>query len=280
MDEVDDVRAVPRDLDPEVVGAIDARLAELEDRFGVRILWAIESGSRAWGFPSPDSDYDARFIYVCRTREYLSPWPPRDVIETPVEGLFDVNGWDVRKAVDLIVRGNATPLEWLRSPIVYRGVRARQQSLLDLASRVAEPELLGRHYASVGKQQWERCGAVESGRGEAKLKGVFYAVRPAAVLHWMSHHPEAPVPPMKLQTLLDEAPPLPDVLEAVTELLEAKGRTREMGAGVVPDPIRRFVTQQLYSSRWDGSGRRRHPEREARAEAADVFRGLLDPFPG
>jgi uncharacterized protein len=99
------------------------------------------------------------------------------------------------------------------------------------------------------------------------------------VLHWMCQHPDEAVPPMKLQTLLEEAPPGPDVLEAVAELVEAKGRTREIGTGVVSDPIRRFVTEQVYSSRWDGSGRRRRPEHEARAHAAEVFRALLDPFP-
>ena len=75
------MRAVPDSLDPAVVAEIDARLASA----GVAIPWAIESGSRAWGFPSPDSDYDCRFIFVRPASDYLSPWPERDVIETPTD---------------------------------------------------------------------------------------------------------------------------------------------------------------------------------------------------
>ncbi|MFE3443732.1 DNA polymerase beta superfamily protein [Nocardia sp. NPDC059180] len=84
---------------------------------------AIESGSRAWGFPSPDSDYDCRFLYVASLDTYLSPWRTRDVIETPLVGLLDVNGWDLGKALRLLVKGNAVLIEWLQSPIVYRGDR-------------------------------------------------------------------------------------------------------------------------------------------------------------
>jgi predicted nucleotidyltransferase len=112
------------------------------------------------------------------------------------------------------------------------------------------------------------------------LKGVFYALRPAAVLHWMSLHANGSVPPMRLQTLLVEAPPPAEVVASISELLGLKAQTREMGAGAVPEPIRRFVVDQLYAPRWDGTGERRRPEAEARAEAADLFRALLDPFPG
>lgn len=90
----------------------------------MRIPWAIESGSRAWGFPSPDSDYDCRFIFVRPRDHYLALWPARDVIETPLDTTFDVNGWDLAKAVRLIAKGNATAIEWLRSSIVYAGERA------------------------------------------------------------------------------------------------------------------------------------------------------------
>lgn len=270
---------MPDDLDATIVASIDRRLEGIEREHGVRILWAVESGSRAWGFPSPDSDYDARFLYLRPTTDYLSPWLARDVIETPLDPIYDVNGWDVRKALDLMTRGNATPLEWLLSPIVYAGDPASAAALLDLARRTAEPELLGRHYASVGRQQWERCGAAASDGTVARLKGLFYAVRPAAVLHWMNAHPEGAVPPMRLQTLLEETAPPAGVVESVSELLELKARTREMGAGPVPAPIRRFVEDQLYAARWEGTGRRRRPLEEARADAADLFRSLLDPFP-
>jgi predicted nucleotidyltransferase len=111
------VRAIPSELDPAVVADVDARLDGVAAEHGVRIPWAIESGSRAWGFPSPDSDYDCRFIFVRPADAYVSLWPARDVIETPLDAVFDVNGWDLGKAIKLISKGNVVPTEWLRSPI-------------------------------------------------------------------------------------------------------------------------------------------------------------------
>lgn len=116
-------------MDPSVVERIDTRLAQVARDCGVRIPWAIESGSRAWGFPSPDSDYDCRFIYVRPSSSYLSLWSARDVVETPLDAVLDVNGWDLAKVVRLILKGNAAPLEWLRSPIVYMGDEAFRERL-------------------------------------------------------------------------------------------------------------------------------------------------------
>ena len=102
------LRSIDASMDTAIVAAIDDRLGGVAAEQGVRIPWAIESGSRAWGFPSPDSDYDCRFFYVRTGEEYLSPWRPRDVIETPLDAVFDVNGWDLIKAVRLATSGNAT----------------------------------------------------------------------------------------------------------------------------------------------------------------------------
>src|SRR4030081_1730205 len=108
-------------FDPAVVTAIDARLRSVSEREHAAVLLAVESGSRAWGFPSPDSDYDCRFIYVRRRDDYLALYAPRDVIEFPIGGDFDVNGWDLGKALRLMLKGNAVVIEWLTSPYVYDG---------------------------------------------------------------------------------------------------------------------------------------------------------------
>ncbi len=84
------------------------------------MLYACESGSRGWGFASPDSDYDVRFIYVHPLSWYLRVSPHRDVIEVPISGDLDINGWELRKALGLLKKGNATLIEWLDSPVVYR----------------------------------------------------------------------------------------------------------------------------------------------------------------
>lgn len=145
-------------MNPTVVGAIDAELDRIcrEQRVSIRL--AIESGSRAWGFPSPDSDYDCRFVYVGAPDRYLTPWPARDVIETPLTDLLDVNGRDPAKALRLLVNGNAVLIEWLMSPIVYRGDAVFRDELRALADEVADRDRIARHYLHLGTRQWELFG--------------------------------------------------------------------------------------------------------------------------
>lgn len=241
--------AVPSGLDPAVVSGIDARLAGVEADHGVRILWAIESGSRAWGFPSPDSDYDCRFLYVRPRDAYLSLWPERDVIETPLDETYDVSGWDLAKAVRLLVKGNATAVEWLRSPIVYSGDEGFRDRALALAAEVVDREALCRHYLHVAQQQKSRPHT---------LKRFFYALRPAAALRWLAAHPESAVPPMELRALLREASAEPAVQDAAEEFIALKSVTRELGASEPPGVLTRFVEAELT----------RAAEREAGRDAA------------
>ena len=99
---------------------ICSTLAEIEKLHNVKILYACESGSRAWGFPSPDSDYDARYLYIRPLESYLKLFPERDVIEGPIDEVKDFVGWDLQKALKLLMKGNAPLIEWLHSPIVYK----------------------------------------------------------------------------------------------------------------------------------------------------------------
>ena len=229
------MRAVPASLDPAVVAEIDARLANT----GVSIPWAIESGSRAWGFPSPDSDYDCRFLFVRPVSDYLSPWPKRDVIETPLDAVFDVNGWDLVKAVRLLLKGNAVVVEWLRSPIIYSGDVEFRDSLLELAGLVTQRALIGRHYLHVGRQKWTPDVA------DMSIKKIFYSLRPAAVLRWMRTNGESVIPPMNLSELLEQCDPPSDVVTETTELLAKKAVTRELGRGTIPPAIARFVENEF-----------------------------------
>lgn len=257
------MRAVPASLDPAVVAEIDRRLTAVGEVHGVRIPWAIESGSRAWGFPSPDSDYDCRFLFVRPRAEYLSLWPARDVIETPLDETFDVNGWDLAKTVRLIVKGNATALEWLRSPIVYTGDPAFRDRLMALADATVERASVGRHYLHVGRQQ--RAGA-------KSLKRFFYALRPAAALRWLETHPQSALPPMDLPTLLAEGEVASDVREAADALIELKSRTRELGTGAPPLILDRFVDAQFEAGRiFDTAAVEKDPVRVQRI-ADDYFR--------
>jgi predicted nucleotidyltransferase len=94
-------------------------LKRIEKEEGVRILYACESGSRAWGFPSKDSDYDVRFIYIRPVDWYVSIYDKRDVIERPISDMLDINGWDLRKALNLFRKSNPPLLEWLKSTMPF-----------------------------------------------------------------------------------------------------------------------------------------------------------------
>lgn len=261
---------LPSSFDAQVVAAIDARLAGVASEHGVRVPWAIESGSRAWGFPSPDSDYDCRFLYVRPIADYLDPWPDRDVIETPLDAVLDVNGWDVVKAVRLAVGGNATVGEWLRSPWHYAADLAFRDELLALVDAAADRDGIVRHYRHLGSDQWARSGAAAGAR--VPLKKVFYALRPAAVLHWMSSHPGTP--PMALGELLEQAPVPPDVADEIDHLVAAKARTRELGTGDVPPRLRSWIAERLEAGvPGDGADA---TLAERRVDAARRFRALLE----
>lgn len=258
------MRAVPSDLDPSVVAEIDSRLLAVATEHNATVLWAIESGSRAWGFPSPDSDYDCRFLYVLPRDAYLSLWQTRDVIETPLDKIFDVNGWDVAKAIRLMVKGNATVTEWLRSPIVYSGDASFRDSMLELAAQVIDPVLLQRHYLHVGRFQWDG--------DEGPVKRTFYALRAAASLRWLRHNEG--VPPMDLPTLLAESSPSADVLEQAAAMIAAKAVTREMGVGAAPTSIARFVLDEFELAAGADEADLR-PRAEVMELADEYFRSLL-----
>ncbi|WP_338764806.1 nucleotidyltransferase domain-containing protein [Nocardia vulneris] len=260
------LRAVPASMDPTVVGSIDDELDRVAREYRVPVQLAIESGSRAWGFPSPDSDYDCRFVYVASLDTYLSPWRTRDVIETPLAGLLDVNGWDLAKALRLLVAGNAVLIEWLMSPIVYRGDPAFRDELRALADEVADRSRVARHYLHLGSKQWELFDRNRS------LKKVFYSLRPAMALRWLRQHPDAAVAPMHLPTLMDQCELPADLVAAVAELTELKSRTREMGSGTVPVPIASFITTE-FDLAADAFPKTREPDlAHARARTAEFFR--------
>ena len=161
---------------PEVRADIEARLARVASEDGVRLLMAVESGSRAWGFPSPDSDYDVRFLYIRPRRDYLALKPVRDVVERPIVDEIDLNGWDIRKAVGLMLKHNAVLSEWIESSIRYIADDPVVEQLADLANRHFNPRGYALHYASLGRSSADRW--LGPG-GEIAMKRYFYALRPA-----------------------------------------------------------------------------------------------------
>ncbi len=266
------MRSIPSDFSRETVTAIDATLDRVVRDDGVRIPLAIESGSRAWGFPSPDSDYDCRFIFVRNEDAYLSLTAPRDVIETPLIGDLDINGWDLGKALRLMLKGNAVILEWLRSPVIYRGDESFREAFLSLAQSHAERQLIGRHYLHLG----ERQARTYFGDGKSvAVKKLFYALRPAAALRWMRLHPNDAVPPMHFPTLMADCAPPADVTAVTKELLVRKAETREMGEGPLPVAIARFVEGEFAEARAEFEGGTVRISKTARIEADHFFRSIV-----
>lgn len=238
--------AIPKSMDPGVVAQIQMRLGGLSRSHEVTLPLAVESGSRAWGFPSPDSDYDCRFLFIRRAEDYLSPWRKRDVIETPLDAVFDVNGWDLAKALQLLLKGNAVVLEWLTSPIRYRQDARFVDDFLELARTVADRRRIARHYLHLGETQ--RRKFFSDGRATSRKK-LFYVLRPAAALRWLRMHPSEAVPPMNFLELMQGCAPPRDVLEATQRLAAEKAASREMGIAPLELILARFVDDEFEQAR-------------------------------
>lgn len=266
------LRSIPPHFDRRRLADVDARLAGIVRDHRVTIGLAIESGSRAWGFPSPDSDYDCRFLFVRRTVDYLSPWQKRDVIETTLEDDMDVNGWELGKAIKLLLKGNAVVIEWLMSPIVYAGDRDFRDGLLGLAKAHTDRAAIARHYLHLGERQRNTYFADHK---SVSLKKIFYALRPAAALRWLRLHPDAAIAPMDFPTLLEQCDPPAEVMRLSLELVARKAVTRELGSGPLPAPVRDFIDAEFAAARAHFPARAHRLSEAARREAAAFFRSML-----
>lgn len=227
--------------DDAVRARIDAALREVERVEGVRILLTVESGSRAWGFPSRDSDWDVRFFYVRPLASYLSVSPSCDSIERPLLDGLDVGGWDVRKALGLLVRSNAAVLEWLASPIVHRRDERAEAELAGVARVAAHLPALEYHYDRLARGAWPPANG-----NPARLKALFYALRSALALAWL-RRVGAP-PPMDLPSLMARVAPRPDLVEAIAALRARKAAAVETDpAAQCPEmeATEAFVTEVL-----------------------------------
>lgn len=190
--------------------------------------------------------YDCRFVFVRPVGQHLTPWTPRDVIEFPPDGDLDVNGWDLGKALRLMLKGNAVIIEWLCSPIVYRGEAWFRDGFLALAGQSATRDAIGRHYLHLGERQRRVYFADDA---SVPLKKIFYALRPAAAARWLRQRPEASVAPMHFPTLMAESDPPAEVRDIVADLMERKALSRELGEAPLPRPIAAFIDMEFVLAR-------------------------------
>ena len=212
-------------IPPDKRHEIETRLVAIEQQEGVRILYACESGSRAWGFPSADSDFDVRFIYAHSPEWYLSIQDRRDVIERPLENLIDESGWDVRKALNLLRKSNPPLLEWIQSPIVYRADLRFMEGLKSLMPVYYSPRHCMYHYLHMA-----RGNIREYLKGERVwVKKYFYVLRPLLGCRWIEAGQG--VVPMEFGKLVEGVAINADLLEAIQRLLADKLAGREMDDG-------------------------------------------------
>lgn len=221
--------------------AILERLNQLAVEEQVRIFYACESGSRAWGFPSADSDYDVRFLYLHPKDWYLTidVERRRDVIERPVRDLIDINGWDLRKALKLMRGGNPPLMEWLGSPIIYL-------EKYTIAARMRE--LLARYYTPVAC--WYHYLHMAQGNYRDYLKGstvwikkYFYVLRPLLAIRWIEQ--ARGVVPTEFQILLNTVVDSPELRQEISQLLAAKQRGDELDRGPRITVISQFIETEL-----------------------------------
>lgn len=213
---------------PEVRARIQQELDRIEVENGVRILHAIESGSRAWGFPSADSDYDVRIIYAHPRDWYLSVREGRDVIERPLSDVLDIGGWDLRKTLRLLGGGNAVVHEWLGSPEIYRRDENASTALKALAARAFDPRAAFHHYLAMAGNKL----AVPAGEAPT-AKRFLYGMRTLLCARWAAEL--GTPPPMRFSVLLDRYVPPGQPLRARIDALvaaKAHGFEKDVDAGV------------------------------------------------
>jgi predicted nucleotidyltransferase len=214
-------------------------LGEIETREDVRVLFACESGSRGWGYASPDSGYDVHFLYVRRLERYLTIEPLREVIDHPPEGGLDINGWDLRKALQLLRDSNPTLLEWLHSTIVYRQDDAVVRRLRALAEQGFLPVLGYHHYVATATRHLR-----EHLHGDIVAHRKYLDVlRPLLAARWIREGRGAP--PMRFADLVQALPGEHAPIAEIDALLEVKARAGESAGGPRREALHAFIEREL-----------------------------------
>lgn len=256
------------------------RLKNAESEHAVKVLFACESGSRAWGFASTDSDYDVRFIYARPEDWYLSfdVESRRDVIEYPIVDEIDCSGWDIRKALYLFTRTNGALFEWLNSPIKYMEVGSLASSLRRLAPNSFNKIALCYHYSHMARGNAREYLF----KDRVKLKKYFYVLRPLLAIRFIEEN-DTP-PPVEFRKLVDAVAPK-SIIPSIERLLDIKQHSPELGVGDSVPEINRFIEFELgrHGESFKGQGRPDILKGDAiRGELNRIFRRVIkeELYPG
>jgi len=213
-------------------------ISQLEKEKDISILYAAESGSRAWGCPSPDSDYDVRIIYKRAKSDYLNITDKPDTINYFHGELLDINGWDIKKTLKLIRKSNATPFEWAQSPIKYKEVNNFSSVLMDLCREYFRPRYAINHYRGIAKNSFLGNDLT----GKIKLKKLFYVLRPLMAAKWIIKNNE--IPPMDIPNLISIVDDK-EIVTHINDLLEIKNAAKEDYVHQMDKLISDFVEEEF-----------------------------------
>ena len=216
-------------------------LKSLEKQENIKIFYACESGSRAWGFPSVDSDYDVRFIYVKPTEWYhrVDYEFCRDVVEQPINDLLDINGWDLKKALKLLRKSNTALIEWFNSPIIYVKNDRFTEDFQQLISTHYSPRSCFYHYSHMANGNFR-----EFLQGDTvRIKKYFYVLRPILAMQWIEQN--RGIVPMEFVELIDELVHEPQLKLAIEKLLADKRKGFESAYLPRINIISEFIAAEL-----------------------------------
>lgn len=216
------------------------KLKEIEQTHHVRVLYACETGSRAWGFPSPDSDYDVRMIYMHEPDWYMSLFDKKDTIEfMSADGELDVTGWDIKKCLNLMWKSNGPLLERLQSPVVYREESNIISLLQPYADKCFAPIAMMHHYLGMAKNS---CSEIE-GKDEVKLKKLFYALRAALACKWILE--KNSIPPIVFIKMVNELSFDTNLKNRIVELIQLKSTKTEAYIHPAERHLNNFISAEL-----------------------------------
>jgi len=226
-------------MSDDITLRIQAELRRIEEAEGVTVLYACESGSRAWGFESDDSDYDVRFIYLRRTDWYLTIQNKRDVIEKPIADELDISGWDVPKALQLLRKSNPPLLEWLQSPAVYARTSTFVDRLRDLMGEYYSPVSCMYHYLHMAENNFRKYLKED----EVWTKKYFYVLRPVLACNWIEQGHG--VVPSEFGKLVDRVVEDVDLGREIEALLAKKRAGAELDRGPRNPVLSGFLENEL-----------------------------------
>lgn len=221
---------------------IQAKLDQIEKDFDITILIAIESGSRSWGFPSPDSDYDVRFIYAHNKDWYLQVFEQRDVIELAINDELDINGWDLKKALALGAKGNTVVYEWINTPIIYRAHPCFENCLKSGINGGFNPISSFHHYFSLAKRFMSYLGDVDE---PVRLKKLFYLLRAQLSATWICQ--KHTMPPVEFSLLMDELVKTsnPQLFAYINQLIADKSQLDESEGKPIEQVLHTYIQEQM-----------------------------------